>query len=352
MRNPRPKIAVETEDRRAEGDALTNDAKHFAGTLINKGLTVQDLGSEKAPLRREGDNRDAMVSAVRKEYAKAANFTVAEESTGDNPLEKLNDVEKACLEEMKSNFFRDGIALIDENLNQKSYEAALKKDPSAGQSWEIIQKRLLDNEATLLKKAVELSKLTGNQEGEGVILVGVYENGDLAIRQRSSEIVNARWTKNWKDGVREESEKGELVLLFHPIAYFGSMGGSPIKYRGRWAKPIEIIIAVENAGYHVPADVEDRNPYHQPVLGEKKGLVAAYEAITYEPYVKNDRLALLQCPYYVRYEYAGDDFDFERDDYSDAEVYVVEGRNHKTFIDSTTADSEDPCCGAILWLRG
>lgn len=73
---------ITVEDQRAGGDHATNDAIHFAHELAQKGLTVDALGSEEVPLRREGDNDngDAMVAAVREEYARAANFTATKES--------------------------------------------------------------------------------------------------------------------------------------------------------------------------------------------------------------------------------------------------------------------------------
>lgn len=239
---------------------------------------------------------------------------------GNESLERLSDLETACLEAMKEDFDR-WIVRIDDNVNKAAYQAALQEDKTAGQSWEAIQVKLLANEAALLKKAVELSKLTGDPEGRGALLVGVYENGKLAIRQRSQEIVNARWTKDWQDG---QAEKGELRLLFHPEAM--------AQKTGRWAKAVEILRAVKAAGYHVPAD----DPYK---------LVAASEAVTGANYVASLsgaewRDAMLECP----------------DDVSDNEpVHIVVTRPSSyrgTCVYSRSAGMRRSHRGAVLWLRG
>jgi hypothetical protein len=166
------------------------------------------------------------------------------------------------------------------------------------------------------KKAVELSKLTDNQEGKGACLVGVYKNGELAIRQRSSEIVNAIVAK-----------EGQLRLAFHPEA--------KLQEGEQWTKAVEIRRAVEAAGFHVPADAPDCN---------KKGLVAASEAVTGADYVASPnrdeyRDAILECPdnvadnARVRVVY----FDPDR---GDAGVYGGYARDRVGIR------------GAVLWLRG
>lgn len=67
---------VTIEDRRAEGEeAVAKDGRYFAAVLLQKGLTVDALGSEDVPLRREGDDRNTIVAAVREESAKMANST-------------------------------------------------------------------------------------------------------------------------------------------------------------------------------------------------------------------------------------------------------------------------------------
>lgn len=243
--------------------------------------------------------------------------------------ERLSDAEKTCLKSMKEDFDR-GIVSIDDNADKDAYQAALEEDKTAGQSWEAIQGRLLANKAALLKKAVELSKLTGYQEGKDALLVGVYENGELAIKQRSQEIVNARWTKDWKDG---QSDKGELKLLFHPDAM--------TQETGRWAKAVEILRAVKAAGYHVPADAPDYS---------KKGLVAASEAVTtgahyvMSPNNGNEwRDAMLECKC--------PDNDVA-DNACVRVVYFNPDRRDTRISAAAYANSRHGNRGAVLWLRG
>lgn len=230
-------------------------------------------------------------------------------------LEKLTDVERACLEAMREDFDR-GIVLIDENANNDAYKAALEKDKAAKQSWETVQGRLLANDAALLKEAVELSKRTGGQEGKGACLVGVYENGELAIRQRSQEIVNVIRTK-----------EGQLRLAFHPEA--------KLEEGEQWAKAVEIVRAVKAAGYHVPADAPGY---------KKRGHVAASEAVTGADYVASPnrdewRDVMLECP------------DNVSDD-AGVRVVVFLPANGNADVYDDFAGSRFDVRGAVLWLRG
>ncbi|QQR84161.1 hypothetical protein IPJ72_03160 [Candidatus Peregrinibacteria bacterium] len=313
------------EDRRTERKTLEEDARGVLVRLANTpDVTVDDLGKEALPLRKE-DDRDAMVAAVRREAAKLTGFSGTENSdevieepvapANSETLEKLNDVEKACLESMRQDFDR-GIVQIDDNADEDAYQASLKQDKTAGQSWEAVQGRLLANETALLKKAVELSQLTGDKAGKGACLVGVYENGELAIRQRSQEIVNARW-----------NDRGELKLLFHPDAM--------AQESGQWAKAVEIVRAVKAAGYHVPADAGHK----------KKGLIAASEAVTGADYVaspnRNERRwAMLECPDDITSYYAHVDV---------VDFFPSYGYARVT---SECAGSRRNDRGAVLWLRG
>lgn len=250
-------------------------------------------------------------------------------AAADKALENLSEVEMACLEAMVEDFMR-GIVLIDDNADKGAYQAALQEDKTDCQTLEAIVARLLANEAALLKKAVELSKLTGDQGGRGTLLVGLYENGELAIRQRSQEIVNARWTKAWDD---EDDDKGELQLLYHPDAM-----AAQEEERGRWAHAGEICRAVKAAGYHVPADA----PHGKPI-----GLVAASEAVTgtgthyvASPDGVGSREAVLAC------------FDKVSDRTIATFVCNNPGHGSDTFIGYDYVNTRDPNRGAILWLRG
>ncbi|MDA1060323.1 MAG: hypothetical protein O3B47_00850 [bacterium] len=66
-------------DRRAEGEeAARGTGRHYGKLLLQKGLTVDAIGTDALPLGRETDKRDAVIAAVREESAKMANFTVTE----------------------------------------------------------------------------------------------------------------------------------------------------------------------------------------------------------------------------------------------------------------------------------
>ncbi len=322
---------VTIENRRAEGEeAEIGTGFHYAALLHQKGLTAEALGSKDMPLRRVTDTADTVVAGMRKASAKLASLVteIPDEvvkktfvPASSESLENLNGIERACLEAMKADFDR-GIVSIDENADKDAYQAALKEDKTAGQSWEIVQSRLLANGAILLKKAVELSRLTGNQGGNGALLVGVYRNGGLAIRQRSQEIVNARWSKDWQHG---QSDKGELKLLFHSEAM--------AQETGRWGNAVEIIRAVKATGYHVPADAPEYN---------KKGLVAAYEAVTGADYVMSPdgeewRDAMLECPDNLA-------------DNTNVRVMNFDPERGCAHVGSDYAGSRDDLRGAVLWI--
>ena len=286
MEESNRKITVEIEDRRAEGDPLTNDARHFASVLTKKGLTVDALGSEEAPLRREGDNRDAMVAAVRKEYARAANFTVTKNPdevveeplapANNGALERLTDVERACLEAMKVDFKR-GIVVIDEDAGVEAYQSTLETSRTAGTTWEVVQARLLVNEGALLKKAATM-------QGKGE-LIGVFKGGELCIIDRAD-----------RDGNREpvitafDAENNRIVITSDTpdrVNAMGAITGNGGKFADYW----EIRRAVREDGFTLPPD----SPKY-----EKKGIVAAAEALSGKPFVRSEngkdwRSAILEC---------------------------------------------------------
>ena len=229
--------------------------------------------------------------------------------------EQLDERLTACLEQLRRDFDR-GIVRIDEKSTPEQYAMALKADKTAGQKWETLEARLRANGADLLKKAAAMP--------EGACLVGVYENGELAIRQRSQEIMNARWTKEWKDG---SSDRGELLLLPHAAALARS--------EGRWAKAGEIVQKVKAAGYHVPADLPNY---------EKAGLVAAAEAVTGGHYVMSPdgnewRSAMFEC-------------DENVPDYSVVRVVNFYPGYRDADVGDGDADYRRGDRGAVLWLRG
>jgi len=232
----------------------------------------------------------------------------------DGKGEQLDERLRACLEQMRQDFER-GIVIIDEEGTSETYARALKTDKTAGQKWETLKARFLANGAELLKKAAAMP--------EGACLIGVYSDGTLAIRQRSREIVNV---------VRKDI-KGEFVLLPHAEAM--ALPKSRI-----FAKATEIVKAVEDAGYHVPAD---------PVYRDKKGLVAASEVVmggnyvespvTADPSAREWRSAMVKCDPHVL------DGTFVR-------VVDFEPIDSETYVYDDVAHARNCLRGAVLWLRG
>lgn len=104
---------VTIEDRRAEVEgAVAKAGRHFAAVLLQKGLTVDALGSEDVPLRREGDDRNTIVAAVREESAKMTNFTVTEKT--EKPDEVVEEpVAQATKESLDEAGIKRVIALFE-----------------------------------------------------------------------------------------------------------------------------------------------------------------------------------------------------------------------------------------------
>ncbi len=318
-------IIRKTSDERVAGKSKEENAQGLVTRSVREDTPLIDM-----QLRESGEERTELIDLARVEFARLAGITLtqpAPESDSEVPVEGVADaiLEQEGLDErleqqfkeMKEDFDGNGIVLIDENFTPGQYQAALKADKTAGKDWERdLKSRLLDNDAALLKKAAEMP--------EGGQLIGVYPNGDLAIRQRSQEIMNARWTKDWEDG---QSDKGELRLLPHIEAL--------AQKKGKWAKTVEILRAVKAEGYHVPADAPDY---------EKKGLVAASEVVTSGHYVmspggKEWRDAILEC---------------EDDVVDNSHVRVVDfspGTRY-TCVDGDDAFLRSVYRGAVLWLRG
>lgn len=74
---PETKRTITIEDRRPEGEeAIAKTGKIYAARLVERGLTVDDLGSETVPLRRADDDRDLIAGAVRAALAETGKFTV------------------------------------------------------------------------------------------------------------------------------------------------------------------------------------------------------------------------------------------------------------------------------------
>lgn len=243
-----------------------------------------------------------------------------------NAREQLNESLTACLEQFKSDFDR-GIVRIDASGTLESYAAALKADKTAGQTWEgenglenKLRTYLLANNAAKLHLAVAMPG--------GPCLIGVYENGEPAIRQRDLDITNVLVV-----GLGTKREEPKLELLPHAKAMqrFASTGNLS-------AKPVEIVRGVEEAGYRVPADL---------LSYKKEGLIAASEAVmggnyvespvTNDPKKRELRSAMLRCP---------------RETPDDGEVRIVQfiPDDRQTHVYDASARFRFTDQGAVLWL--
>jgi hypothetical protein len=152
---------------------------------------------------------------------------------------------QSCLDGLK----RDreaGIVLVDEGKTIREYRAELEEQEKSGipkvQSWQAIEDRLLDKNEALLKAAYELPRRR---------LVGECPGGELAIR--AGEGHKVRWTRR---------SGGELAVV---SAYDALYQGGP------WATHEEIFAAVRQRKLQVAPAPRDK---------EKRGLVAAFEAVT------------------------------------------------------------------------
>lgn len=126
------------EDQREEGKAPEADTRgvlaRLAGARVSTpDLTVDDLGTEKLKLR-EGDDRNAMIDAVRGEAAKLAQFTVTEYpgEVTKNPIEdKRSELtpEQAWIRGFKTRF--DATPQLHGGVKWSDVEKSLQADPES-----------------------------------------------------------------------------------------------------------------------------------------------------------------------------------------------------------------------------
>ena len=217
---------------------------------MQKGLTVDAIGSDALPLRRETDARNEVIVAVGGAFAEAAKSAVTkrpdevvEESVepfNSEALENLNDVERACLESMKKDFDR-GIVLVDPRdedgnliaMNDVAFKGALEKDKTAGQSWETVQGRLLANEAALLAAKYNKTKIDQKEFLESIEKV-------MLGPERRSHILS----KNEKEIAAYHEAGHALVSTFMP-------GTEPVR-------KISIIARGMAAGYTLQVPSEEK----------------------------------------------------------------------------------------------
>lgn len=241
--------------------------------------------AERLPeLEKNLDQVHALVAQVYAAAGVSPSFSLPEEESASNELQiELNDATTElspeilglCLKGLESDFKR-GIVAIDENSDAEAYETALEADRSAGTTWEAAQERLLANDSALLKKAATM-------QGKGE-LIGVFKNGELCIVDRADT-----------NGNREpvitafDAENNRITITTDTPDRANTMKN--IAESGKFANYWEILRAVTEAGFTVPQD----SPEY-----EKKGIVAAVEAVSGNPFVRSQngkewRSAILDC---------------------------------------------------------
>jgi hypothetical protein len=226
------------------------------------------------------------------------------------------EILETCLLGLKEGFLSDGIACIGETKTVEEYKKELQVDRRAGQTLSQIETKLTGNKAFLLRQTVAMG---------GGRLIGVYDSGELAIKQSDPNITNFRWTKTWRTG---PPPKGELKLYSHRDA-LQLPGVSP----GRWANYDEIEEWIVEHAYYLP---------HAPHLQFKTGLVAAAEAVTGQNYIENTNgkvcHALITGP---------------RDAYNRSYRPTVYNHpeNGETGLDWSRRVKRDVSNGTILWVK-
>ncbi|QQR54401.1 hypothetical protein IPG41_04320 [Candidatus Peregrinibacteria bacterium] len=204
------------------------------------------------------------------------------ESATESVEERLERV----LAALKKDYDENGIVVVELDYSKsidKDYEAALQQNRTAGIPWggeggmeARLREYLLVNDAAKLKLAEAMPG--------GPFLVGVWPDGTPAIRQRSSEIMNVRWEKDWPDS--------KLFQLAHNQYNSPEITGKPLLLphaealqldSGTWANPHEMVQAAETAGYRIRFAYQRADRDHP--TPQMPGPVAAYEAVSRGRYV-------------------------------------------------------------------
>lgn len=181
-----------------------------------------------------------------------------------------------CLAGLESDYKR-GIVVVDDKGTVADFKAALKRDKTAGISWKQMQERLIANDSALLKKAAEL-------QGKGT-LIGVYLDGEPCIKDRGNEPVIYGKDKEGRP-VKITTDTPDRSEVMRNVAS-----------EGQFADYWEIRSAVHAEGFELPLDSPNF---------EKKGFVAAVEAVTGQNFIRSTnsnewRSAILECGDVSRY---------------------------------------------------
>ncbi len=249
------------------------------------------------------DRRDETFALVKRLLASAgigARFSMSNENeevdvelpkeTGEFSPEILDD----CLKGLEQDFYKRGIVVINKDGYVDSFKSQLEKNRSAGTNWKTIKERLLANDKKLLKKASTMQR-----KGE---LIGVFENGELCIVDRSG--YNGHREPVYMDF---DAQKNLIIrTLDTPYEERASQDTS-----GGGANYFEIREAVIKDGFTLP----DASEYGE----EKRGIVAAVEAVSGKPFVSHECENYSIC---VPLEY-GDYSDWERRPQNERNVSMV-----------------------------
>ena len=185
------------------------------------------------------------------------------------PIEITPEVLAECLAGLERDYER-GIVEVDETKGVDHFRDALSEDKTAGTPWATIKEKLEADDGESLKEAAKL-------QGKGT-LIGVYPDGKLCIKDRGNEpVIHATLDGKQIEITTDTPNRDELMQR--------------VVSEGQFADYWEIRSAVHGKGLELP-------PYSPGY--EKKGVVAATEAVTGEDFVrsvdgKSWKSAVLEC---------------------------------------------------------
>lgn len=181
-----------------------------------------------------------------------------------------------CLKRLEVDYNR-GIVVVNDKGTVDDFKAALKKDKTAGTSLEQVRTRLSANNYTLLKKTVRM-------QGGGE-LIGVDTKGELVIISRADKQGNREPERFGfgeaqieGSGDQRKPKAGEKPILINTDTPDREALMTEIGKSGLFADYWERRNAVHADGFTLPPDSHDR---------EKKGIVAAVEAVTGGDFVRS-----------------------------------------------------------------
>lgn len=248
------------QDEQSKLDQLLSFAERIGASPKDLEAAQQAL---QAKIRGETHERVAATNPV---VQPAAQPTTADLPT---PIELTPEVLAECLAGLEKDYKR-GIVVVDETKGVDHFRVALRKDKTAGTPWQTIKEKLETDNGKLLKEAAKL-------QGKGT-LIGVYRDGELCIKDRGNEpVIYATLGRKQIKITTDTPNRAELM--------------KKVKEEGQFADYWEIRSAVRRDKLALPPDAPDY---------EKRGVVAADEAVTGEDFVRSAngnewRSAILEC---------------------------------------------------------